>query len=80
MPEKKCSHTGRESNEASSIFFYLFKSLIIILHLCTVIIHLAKKKKKNEVTIARSMRLTMKTLFSADAYFCCREEAGEREK
>ena len=28
---------------AASIFFHLFKSLIIILHLCTVIIHLGKK-------------------------------------
>ena len=62
---------------ASSIFFYLFKSLIIIVHLCIVIIHL---EKKNEVRIARSMRLTVRTLLSVDAYFCCREETGERSE
>ena len=49
---------------AASIFFYLFKSLII-LHLCTVIIHL---EKKYELRIAGSMRLTAKSLFSSDAH------------
>ena len=66
MPEKKCSQTGREFKDSSfNFFFYLFKSLIIILHLCTVIIHL---EKKYELRIARSMRLTAKSLFSSDVY------------
>lgn len=66
MPEKKCIVTlDGNLRIAASIFFYLFKSLIIILHLCTVIIHL---EKKYELRIARSMRLTAKSLFSSDVY------------